>query len=136
MYKLRFLTPVMFLLVVAGFSAILMLLWNWLIPTIFGWSVINFWQALGLLALCRLLFGNFRVGHGRRHWEMRRGMGHHRNHLHEKWLKMTPEQRKEFFNKRRDFFNKSRTDFRRGGFFGESDFDPFVEDENTHKNNE
>jgi hypothetical protein len=32
-------------------------LWNWLLPPIFGWPQITFWQALGLLALCRILFG-------------------------------------------------------------------------------
>ena len=33
------------------------LLWNWLIPPIFGLGLLTYWQALGLLALCRLLFG-------------------------------------------------------------------------------
>jgi len=28
-----------------------------LLPTIFGWRQITFWQAVGLLALCRILFG-------------------------------------------------------------------------------
>lgn len=41
-----------------------MYLWNWLIPAVIGWSVINYWQALGLMVLCRLLFGGFRgFGH-------------------------------------------------------------------------
>ena len=35
------------------------LLWNWLLPPLFGWRQITFWQALGLLALCRILFGGF-----------------------------------------------------------------------------
>ena len=26
-----------------------MYLWNWLIPAVIGWSVINYWQALGLM---------------------------------------------------------------------------------------
>jgi len=39
------------------------LLWNWLLPPLFGWREITFWQALGLLALCRILFGGF-GGHG------------------------------------------------------------------------
>ena len=37
-------------------------LWNWLLPPLFGWREVTFWQALGLLALCRILFG----GHGYR----------------------------------------------------------------------
>ena len=36
---------------------IVMRLWNWLVPPIFGWRQVNFWQALGLLVLCRVLFG-------------------------------------------------------------------------------
>ena len=39
------------------------LLWNWLLPPLFGWREVTFWQALGLLALCRILFGGF-GGHG------------------------------------------------------------------------
>lgn len=33
-----------------------MLLWNWLIPVIFGLPSISFWQALGLSLLSSLLF--------------------------------------------------------------------------------
>jgi len=40
------------------------LLWNWLLPPLFGWRQITFWQALGLLALCRILFGGFGRGGG------------------------------------------------------------------------
>ena len=40
-------------------------LWNWLLPPLFGLPAITFWQALGLLVLCRMLFGGFggRGGH-------------------------------------------------------------------------
>jgi len=41
-------------------------LWNWLLPDIFGLRQITFWQALGLLALCRILFGSFGRGGGHR----------------------------------------------------------------------
>lgn len=44
---------------------IVKLLWNWLLPPLFGWKTIGFWQALGLLVLCRLLFGGFGMGRGR-----------------------------------------------------------------------
>jgi hypothetical protein len=36
---------------------VVMHLWNWLTPQLFGGKQIGFWQALGLLALCRILFG-------------------------------------------------------------------------------
>ena len=43
-----------------------MLLWNWLTPSLFGWNDISYLQALGLLVLSHLLFGGFRgrCGHG------------------------------------------------------------------------
>ena len=34
-------------------------LWNWLLPPLFGWRQVTFWQALGILVLCRILFGGF-----------------------------------------------------------------------------
>jgi hypothetical protein len=34
----------------------LMLLWNWLMPIIFGLSEISFWQAVGLNLLASILF--------------------------------------------------------------------------------
>src|SRR4026207_791964 len=37
-------------------GGVVRLLWNWLLPPLFGWPQITFWQALGLLALCRILF--------------------------------------------------------------------------------
>ena len=46
-----------FLLFVALGGQIVRLLWNGLLPPLFGFSQITFWQALGLLALCRILFG-------------------------------------------------------------------------------
>jgi len=49
-----------FLLFIAIGGEVVRQLWNWLLPPLFGWPQITFWQALGLLALCRILFG----GHG------------------------------------------------------------------------
>ena len=34
-------------------------LWNWLLPPLFGLPRVTFWQGLGLLLLCRILFGGF-----------------------------------------------------------------------------
>jgi hypothetical protein len=46
---------------------IVKLLWNGLLPDLFGWRPVTFWQALGLLVLCRILFGGLgRHGGGRR----------------------------------------------------------------------
>jgi hypothetical protein len=70
------------------FSFVVMNLWNWLVPSVFGWHSITFWQALGLLVLSKILFGGFRGGP----W---RGM-HWRHRMMERWQQMTPEEREKF----------------------------------------
>jgi hypothetical protein len=87
--------------VLAGFGALFMVLWNWLIPDIFGGPVINFWQALGLLALVRILFGRFG-----KHWMRAGRMHHHGNPIHGKWLNMTPEEQEEFLARRKEQMKK------------------------------
>ena len=39
-------------------SAVLMLIWNAILPDLFHFQPINYWQALGLFILCKILFGN------------------------------------------------------------------------------
>ena len=77
---------VMVILATALFGFIVMSLWNWLMPALFGWPRLGFWQALGLLVLSKILFGGFRGGRGHGRW--RRGM-------RERWEQMTPEQREQ-----------------------------------------
>ena len=43
-------------------------LWNWLLPPLFGFPQLNYWQALGMLALCRILFGSIGGRGGGRGW--------------------------------------------------------------------
>jgi len=64
-------------------------LWNWLLPGLFGWRQITFWQALGLLLLCRILFGGLGV-RGSHSSNMRSRM---RRRMAERWEQMTPEER-------------------------------------------
>lgn len=76
-----------------------MYLWNWLVPDLFGGPVISFLQALGLLALVKILLPGF--------WH-RKQWGHEkRKHWKRKWedklSKMSPEERekcKRAFEKR------------------------------------
>jgi hypothetical protein len=85
------LAPPAIVLFVWIFGEIVMHLWNWLLPSLFGWHPITFWQALGLLVLCRILFGGFggrgHDGPGRRRMSERR------------WARMTPEEREAFRQK-------------------------------------
>ena len=50
-----FVAPPMLVLFIAIGGEVVMQLWNWLLPALFGWRQITFWQGLGLLALCRIL---------------------------------------------------------------------------------
>ena len=40
-------------------------LWNWLMPMLFGLREVTFWQAVGILALSRILFGGLGIGGNR-----------------------------------------------------------------------
>lgn len=104
--------------ILAALGAVVMILWNWLIPGIFGLAAITFWQALGLFALARILFGGF-GGHGRPP-----GMfGRKGNPIHEKWMKMTPEQRERFIQRRKEFgFGHPFGPFGKHPFAGDDDF--------------
>ena len=67
------------------FGELVMHLWNWLLPPLFGLHMITFWQALGLVLLCRILFGSWSSGGGKNKGRRRR----------EKWDQMTPEEREK-----------------------------------------
>lgn len=57
---------------------LVMSLWNWIAAGILGLPAVTFWQAWGLLILCRILFGSMGGG----------GRGRHRRRS-----EMTPEER-------------------------------------------
>lgn len=73
---------------VALFGFVVMNLWNWLAPAVFGGRTITFWQALGLLVLSKILFGGFHGRHG--------GGGHWKQRMRARWERMTPEEREKF----------------------------------------
>jgi len=85
--RLLFIAPLA-IVGMALFAAIggwaVMSLWNWLLPTLFTWPRITFWQGLGRLVLCRILFG----GSG-----MAMGRSGHRRGWKERWERMSPEER-------------------------------------------
>ena len=71
---------------------IVMRLWNWLLPSLFGWRQLTFWQAVGILALCRILFGG-RGWHRSGRSNMRRRI---QERMEERYSSMTPEERESF----------------------------------------
>lgn len=78
--------------VLAAVGFVVMSLWNWLIPSLFGGPALHFWQAVGLLMLTRILVGRIGRGHGSGrgpgHWVWRGGMRHD-------WQRMTAEEREK-----------------------------------------
>lgn len=73
-------------------GGIVMELWNRLMPELFGLHILGYWQAVGLLVLCRILFGGLRGRGGP-------GGGWHarwRERMAERWMSMTPEERERF----------------------------------------
>jgi hypothetical protein len=99
-----FVAPPAVVLLVAIFGEVVMHLWNWLVPALFGWRMITFWQALGLLVLCRMLFGGF-GHHGSHRSRGRHGCGG-------RWERMTPEEREQF---RKEFQGRHGEFGERGG---------------------
>ena len=83
--RLIFIAPLAILgmlLFIAIGGLLVMLLWNWLLPSLFGWHQLTFWQAVGLLALCRTLFGGFGF--------QRSGRSYQRSRMAERWERTTP----------------------------------------------
>ena len=69
-------------------------LWNNILTPVAGVGALSFWQAVGLLVLCRLLFGGF--GGGRRGGWGGRHRGGPPAHLQERWMQMSDEERARF----------------------------------------
>jgi hypothetical protein len=88
--KMFFVAPLailaMVLFIFVG-GEVVMKLWNWLLPGLLGLRQITFWQGLGILVLCRILFGSL-GGHRPRSYMARRMAG--------RWERMTPEERERF----------------------------------------
>ena len=78
--------PIIIAIFVFVTGGLVMLLWNWLLPRLFGFPEITLLQGFGLLALSRILFGGFGGGGGGRD---------HVKH-------MTPEERERFRERMRD----------------------------------
>lgn len=99
------------IIAVAAMGAVVMWLWNWLIPALFTGPTISYIQALGLMLLSRILFRGFVGGPGR---------GCHGGKFGQwkgKWENMSPEER----DRMRDLWKK-----RCGSF---NDCTPFKDDE-------
>ena len=78
-------------LIIVALAAIVMLLWNAILPEVLPVSKITYWQAMGILILSKILFGGFRMGS--------RFKNHHaqvHNNFKDKFMNMSDEERKNF----------------------------------------
>lgn len=92
---------VVVLALVALLSYVVMRLWNALIPELFHGPVVGFWQAAGLLVLCKILFGGLRGRHGPGRWPGHgwRERAMWREKMRQKWEQMSPEEREHWRSK-------------------------------------
>jgi len=104
------------------FGYFVMLLWNWLMPEIFGLPTLNFWQAVGIVILSRLIFGGFKHGHKR----------DAKYHNHPKFID-------KFINKEKWEHHMNKTDWKYLNKYwkekGKEDFRSFVEEEKKKEKN-
>lgn len=106
-YKKRFwMFPFFALAAILLLGNVIRWLWNAILPDLLNVNTISYWQSVGLLALCRLLFGNFggRMG-GPGRWRERpnfnRGIANDGERTfgppwRNKWMHMTDAERSKF----------------------------------------
>ena len=88
-----FFIPLTVIGVVLLVGAVVQWLWNAILPPVLGVGLLNYWQAVGLLVLCRILFGGFRGGSAP--WRKGR-WGGAPPHIRERWMQMSDEERARF----------------------------------------
>ena len=77
-------------------------LWNWLMPSLFGFGTLTFFKALGIFILARLFFGGRGFGGWRHrrwafagHWDPQQ-QADWQQRMQDKWQNMSPDQRTKF----------------------------------------
>jgi hypothetical protein len=95
-------------------SFVVMNLWNYLLPEILHLGFINFWQAMGIFVLCKILFGFGKGG---------RGMGGPpwmRHKMEDRFRNMSPEEKEKF--------KEQVKNYRCGGWGDKGNRHPFAQD--------
>lgn len=98
-WKRPYLIPLFAIAAALVLGGVVMLLWNAIIPGLTGWAWLSYPKAIGLLVLCRILFGGFHKhrghGHGPEGWQRRA-------EWKERWMKMSDAERQEMRRRWRD----------------------------------
>lgn len=94
--------PFIFLFIVSallGLTALVMFLWNEILPSLIHVSTISYWHSLGLLILCRILFGGFKFGGRPNTWKGAQWK--------EKWGNMTEEEKEKLKQKMKERWGRN-----------------------------
>jgi hypothetical protein len=83
--------PLIFLAGLFLLSAVVMWLWNFILPAVSGLGLLTYWQAMGLLVLCKILFGGFRFSRHQKLHHNFAGAG-----FKEKFMQMNEEEKQQF----------------------------------------
>ena len=79
-------------------TLVVMQLWNCLLPEIVGAKTINYWQAMGILVLSKILFGGFNGGkHKIEHWK-------NKHQYNERMNEMSEDEKEKFKEKLKERF--------------------------------
>lgn len=87
--------PMLFIGIAFLMGYAVMWLWNAILPQVTGAGMLSYWQAVGLLILCRILFGGFR-GRGGGWAQRKKGFTGPGPHLRQRWMQMSDEERAKF----------------------------------------
>ncbi len=92
------------------FGWLVMLLWNWLMPMLFGLKIITYWQAFGIIVLSKLIFSGF-GGHSGFHGH--RFHGHHNKpwSIDDDWFRAPGGDRSNWRYYREYWKTRGKTDF-------------------------
>jgi hypothetical protein len=102
-YRRRFIfIPFAVAAFLALISFVVMTLWNYLLPGILHVDTIDFWQAMGIFVLCKILFGFGKGGH-----RMNGGAPWMRRKMEDRFKNMSAEE-KEMFRARMKNHNCGR----------------------------
>lgn len=93
---------------IALIGGVVMYLWNAILPRVIGVNPLTYWDALGLLVLCRILFGSFHQGKGKRRGPRKKFA--RRKAWMEKWSSMSEEEKAEMKDRWRQKCKPARRD--------------------------
>lgn len=95
--RARFFPMFVFALLAFAFASFaVQFLWNWIIAPTFSLVHLGYWQAMGLLVFCRLLFGHFSLGRHAPHRPYYKYPKNEQEQYRQKIMNMTEEERQQF----------------------------------------